>query len=162
MKRLPLVLASLLLWFGSADGQGIPVTPAGTSSLTAGAVQGVTGGVPIATTGTFTASLGGFTPSASGARMTPISVTTSDSSGTLPNGAVTVVEQCRLQFNVLQRQRRSAAREPAISIYPQLAAGLLSLFRSASPPCTALRWADRPLLMVWAAQDCRLALAGPR
>ena len=47
------------------------------------------GNVPI--TGTITASLGGFTPSASGARMTPITVTTSDSSGTLPTGAVTVV-----------------------------------------------------------------------
>jgi hypothetical protein len=41
--------------------------------------------------GTFSASLGGFTPSVSGARMTPLSVSTSDSSGTLPTGAVVVV-----------------------------------------------------------------------
>src|SRR6185437_1417070 len=47
------------------------------------------GNVPI--TGTITASLGGFTPSASGARMTPLSVTTADSSGSLPTGAVVVV-----------------------------------------------------------------------
>src|SRR6185312_3489637 len=47
------------------------------------------GNVPI--TGTITASLGGFTPSASGARMRPLSVTTADSSGSLPTGAVVVV-----------------------------------------------------------------------
>lgn len=41
--------------------------------------------------GSFSASLGGFTPSASGARMAQLSVTTSDSSGTLPTGAVTIV-----------------------------------------------------------------------
>ncbi len=41
--------------------------------------------------GSFSASLGGFTPSASGARMTPFTVTTSDSSGTLPTGTVAVV-----------------------------------------------------------------------
>ena len=43
------------------------------------------------TSGTVTASLGGFTPSASGARMTPLTVTTSDSSGSLPTGTVVVV-----------------------------------------------------------------------
>jgi len=44
-----------------------------------------------AVTGTFTATLGGFTPSTSGARGTPISVTTADSSGALPTGVVVVV-----------------------------------------------------------------------
>src|ERR1700729_1297169 len=39
---------------------------------------------PLSISGTFSASLGGFTPSASGARMTPLAVTTSDSSGPLP------------------------------------------------------------------------------
>jgi hypothetical protein len=46
---------------------------------------------PIFVQGTFSASLGGFTPSASGARMTALSVTTSDSSGTLPSGTVAVI-----------------------------------------------------------------------
>ncbi len=46
---------------------------------------------PMPVSGTFTATLGGFTPSASGARMTPLSVTTSDSSGTLPAGTVAIV-----------------------------------------------------------------------
>src|SRR6185312_16007753 len=50
-----------------------------------------TSGNPGSVSGTFSASLGGFTPSASGARMTPLSVTTADSSGSLPTGAVTVV-----------------------------------------------------------------------
>jgi len=40
---------------------------------------------------TVSASVGGFQPSSSGARMTPITVTTSDSSGPLPTGAVVVV-----------------------------------------------------------------------
>jgi hypothetical protein len=47
------------------------------------------GNMPV--TGTFSASLGGFTPSASGARGTPVTVLTSDSSGTLPTGAVVAV-----------------------------------------------------------------------
>jgi hypothetical protein len=46
---------------------------------------------PIFVQGTFSASLGGFTPSASGARMTALSVTTSDSSGNLPSGTVAVI-----------------------------------------------------------------------
>lgn len=45
---------------------------------------------PMPVTGSFSASLGGFTPSSSGARGTPISVTTADSSGTLPSGTVVV------------------------------------------------------------------------
>ena len=61
-----------------------PVIP-----LQAGAPVG--SGNPLYIQGTLTASLGGFTPSASGARMTQLSVTTSDSSGTLPTGAVVVV-----------------------------------------------------------------------
>lgn len=38
-----------------------------------------------------TVSVGGFTPSASGSRMTPLSVTTSDSSGNLPTGAADII-----------------------------------------------------------------------
>jgi len=41
--------------------------------------------------GSFSASLGGFTPSSSGARMAQLTVTTSDSSQTLPTGSVVVV-----------------------------------------------------------------------
>jgi hypothetical protein len=48
-------------------------------------------GNPLPISGAITASLGGFTPSASGARGTPVAVTTSDSSGTLPTGVVVVV-----------------------------------------------------------------------
>lgn len=46
---------------------------------------------PLQIAGSISASLGGFTPSASGARGTPLAVTTSDSSGNLPTGAVVVV-----------------------------------------------------------------------
>jgi len=46
---------------------------------------------PAQVAGTFTASLGGFTPSTSGARGTPLSVTTADTNGALPTGAVVVV-----------------------------------------------------------------------
>jgi hypothetical protein len=46
---------------------------------------------PCPVTATVSASVGGFQPSASGARGTPITVTTSDSSGTLPTGAVVIV-----------------------------------------------------------------------
>lgn len=46
---------------------------------------------PLPVSASVTASVGGFQPSASGARMTPVSVTTSDSTGTLPTGAVVVV-----------------------------------------------------------------------
>jgi hypothetical protein len=48
-------------------------------------------GNPLPVTGTISATLGGFTPSASGARGTPLTVTTGDSSGTLPSGVVVVV-----------------------------------------------------------------------
>lgn len=41
--------------------------------------------------GTFSATLGGFTPSSSGARMASLTVQVTDSSQTLPTGAVTVV-----------------------------------------------------------------------
>jgi hypothetical protein len=56
-----------------------------------GCVGPVSASNPLPVAGTFTASLGGFTPSASGARMTPLSVGTSDSSGPLPTGTVVVV-----------------------------------------------------------------------
>lgn len=42
--------------------------------------------------GTFSATLGGFTPSSSGFRMAPLTVQLTDSSQTLPTGAVTVVD----------------------------------------------------------------------
>lgn len=54
-------------------------------------------GIPVSTsapmpvTGSFSASLGGFTPSATGARGTPLTVTTADSSGSLPTGTVVAV-----------------------------------------------------------------------
>jgi hypothetical protein len=48
-------------------------------------------GTPLPISGTITASLGGFTPSTSGARMTQLPVTTADSSGNLPTGAVAVI-----------------------------------------------------------------------
>jgi hypothetical protein len=48
-------------------------------------------GTPLPISGTITASLGGFTPSTSGARMTQLAVTTADSSGNLPTGAVAVI-----------------------------------------------------------------------
>jgi hypothetical protein len=46
---------------------------------------------PLQISGSISASLGGFTPSTSGARGTPFTVTTSDSSGTLPTGTVVIV-----------------------------------------------------------------------
>jgi len=61
-----------------------PVTP-----LVAGAP--VSGSNPMPISGSFSASLSGFTPSTSGARGTPLSVTTSDSSGALPTGTVDIV-----------------------------------------------------------------------
>lgn len=64
---------------------------AGTASANVVTVQGIAGGTAIPVSGTFSATLGGFTPSASGAKMTQLAVTTSDSSGTLPTGAVVVV-----------------------------------------------------------------------
>lgn len=63
----------------------------GTSASKDITVQGDPTGVPIPISGTVTATLGGFTPSASGAKMTQLAVTTSDSTGTLPTGAVVVV-----------------------------------------------------------------------
>lgn len=49
------------------------------------------GACSLPVSGTFSASLGGFTPSASGARMTPLTVTTSDSSQTLATGIDDVI-----------------------------------------------------------------------
>ena len=74
------------------DYNGNPmVGVAGSASNYGLTIQGMSGGQPVPVTGTFTASLGGFTPSSSGARGTPLSVTTSGTSGSLPNGAVSVV-----------------------------------------------------------------------
>jgi hypothetical protein len=56
-----------------------------------GACAPVSATNPMPVTGSISASIGGFQPSASGARGTPVTVTTSDSSGTLPTGAVVVV-----------------------------------------------------------------------
>lgn len=65
--------------------QSAPGTPAGTAIT----VQGDPAGSPIPVTGSLTAT--GFKPSASGARMTQLAVATSDSTATLPTGAVVVV-----------------------------------------------------------------------
>ena len=54
-------------------------------------LQGASATNPIPVTGSFSATVSGFTPSASSFRMTPLTVTTSDSSATLPTGAVTIV-----------------------------------------------------------------------
>ncbi|CAM5998811.1 unnamed protein product [Sphagnum balticum] len=71
----------------SSGGGSGSVTPAGTNGTQAQAVQGIMGGVPVPVT----ASLGGFTPSSTGARGTPLTVTTSDSSSALPTGSVVIV-----------------------------------------------------------------------
>ena len=81
--------------------QTYPAVQAPTTRVVTGAVMSYIDGSgnaqpvdathPMYVTGSFTASLGGFTPSASAARGTPLSVTTSDSSGNLPTGAVVVV-----------------------------------------------------------------------
>jgi hypothetical protein len=67
----------------SCNGQSY--TPGASALLTQ-----TTGGA-LCVNASVSASVGGFTPSSSGARMTPITVTTSDSSGTLPTGAVVIV-----------------------------------------------------------------------
>lgn len=51
----------------------------------------VTPSNPLPVNASVSATVGGFTPSAAGARGTPLTVTTSDSSGTLPTGAVVIV-----------------------------------------------------------------------
>ncbi len=68
---------------GTAVPAVVPVSPGGGPLFTSSN--------PGQIAGSFSASLGGFTPSASGARMTPLAVTTSDSSGTLPSGTAAVV-----------------------------------------------------------------------
>jgi putative hemolysin len=75
--------ARVSLYCLNSTGKAVPVVNSDGTSSCAG------GGIPVF--GTLSASLGGFTPSVTGARMTPLSVTTSDSSGTLPTGPVTVV-----------------------------------------------------------------------
>lgn len=60
-------------------------------SLTQEAVVEMDSTGKICTAASVSASVSGFTPSSSGARGTPFTVTTSDSSGTLPTGAVTLV-----------------------------------------------------------------------
>lgn len=60
-------------------------------------VQIINGGTPVSNSNplpvsaSVSASISGFTPSASGARMTPLAVTTADSSGPLPTGTEVVV-----------------------------------------------------------------------
>lgn len=72
--------------------QSAPGTPAGTAIT----VQGDPAGSPIPVTGSLTATISGFKPSASGARMTPLTVTTSDSTATLPTGADIIVSNAGL------------------------------------------------------------------
>jgi hypothetical protein len=62
-----------------------------TLSLTTPAFGTVDATGKLCTAASVTASVSGFVPSASGARGTPITVTTSDSSGTLPTGATVIV-----------------------------------------------------------------------
>ena len=83
---LPLVSGLLLFGFAHAAiaQPAQPVIP-----LQGGTAVGPAN--PMYIQGALTATLGGFTPSSSGARMTPLTVTTSDSSGTLPTGNVVVV-----------------------------------------------------------------------
>ena len=68
---------------GTAVPAVVPVSPGGGPLFTSSNPGQIAGSI--------SASLGGYTPSASGARMTPLAVTTSDSSGTLPTGTVAVV-----------------------------------------------------------------------
>lgn len=97
MKKYLLAGAILALLCGPASSQTqvAPQVANGTNpggGLIYCTVGGGTGsGCPLPIAGSFSASLGGFTPSASGARMTPLTVTTSDSSGGLPSGTVVIV-----------------------------------------------------------------------
>lgn len=77
--------------FPTPDGARVPGEVLMCVNGSGQAVPCGTSGTPLQVAGTLTASLGGFTPSASGARGTPITVTTSDSSGSLPTGAVVIV-----------------------------------------------------------------------
>lgn len=70
---------------GGAGGGNVNIHDAAGNNLTS------TGGA-LNVAGTFSATLGGFTPSAAGARMTPITVQLTDTSQTLPTGAVTIVD----------------------------------------------------------------------
>jgi len=81
MKRLLLVGVLLLGSALAAIAQPVPV------AVTLGGAP-VSGSNPFPVTGTFSASLAGFQPSAAGARGTPLTVTTADSSGALPTGTV--------------------------------------------------------------------------
>lgn len=83
-KLLAIAAAALVAASSVAFGQGTPVVP-----LVANRAVSATNPMPV--TGSLSASLGGFTPSAFGARGTPLTVTTSDSTGTLPTGTVVIV-----------------------------------------------------------------------
>jgi hypothetical protein len=92
MKHL--FAALLLLVPLSAQGQigpgaSVPVTAAGTSAATAGAIQGVTGGVPVPVSGTFSATLSGFAPS--GNYTSPMAVTAVSSEIGIPSGSPSVI-----------------------------------------------------------------------
>lgn len=98
------VLASVLLWclvfaaWNAASAQQSVLPGYQICSSASGSTQcsfqpvDASHGLPVnLIAGTVTASLAPFGPSASGSRMTPLAVTTSDSSSTLPTGAAVVV-----------------------------------------------------------------------
>lgn len=82
---------------GSSASVGVTGASAPGSATLIGAIdgsgnlQGASSTNPVPVSGSFSATVSGFTPSASSFRMTPLTVTTSDSSATLPTGAVTIV-----------------------------------------------------------------------
>jgi hypothetical protein len=91
MKAIALVIPTILAFLAAC-------LPADAQNVNLNCFTGVapwwapcTAANPLAVSASVTASVSGFQPSASGARGTPVSVTTSDSSGTLPTGTVVAV-----------------------------------------------------------------------
>lgn len=94
MHRIALAFALLLACFAavapaSAQPQRVGVCLERVDANGSNQCSDISATNPFPVLGTFSAS--GFSPSVSGARGTPVSVTTSDSSGTLPTGAVVAV-----------------------------------------------------------------------
>lgn len=88
LKKLVLAAMLLVASVCSASAQGQVSLCYFTAPFVCQQVNSVT---PLPITGVISATIGGFTPSASNARGTPLTVTTSDSSGNLPTGTVVVV-----------------------------------------------------------------------
>jgi hypothetical protein len=92
MKRLLIAVLLLLGSLGAAFAQAPSATYCYVANTTPpNNWQPCSATNPLQISGSISASLGGFTPSTSGARGTPFTVTTSDSSGTLPTGTVVIV-----------------------------------------------------------------------